>query len=345
METTKRQGAALVRASQPYAKEQPLRTWWLYLSTVAIYAALLAYVAVVPWMVFKVAGSLVLGLVVVRLFIIYHDFQHGAIFRGSTLGRWAINWVGFLTQAPSSVWKETHDYHHTNNARLLGSAIGSYPLVTVNIWRVMKPEQKRLYRFIRHPLTIAFGFFTAFQIGFCYAAFKRDPRQHWRGPVAFVTYYAVFAALWLTLGLTNAFLMLLLPSIISAGFGAYLFYAQHNFPRRPAAWTGREAWNYHTAALRSSSDVRHERASMHWFTGNIGYHHVHHLNHRIPFYRLQEAMDALPELQEPIATSWAPSDVWACLRIGLWDPKARAMISLADGEAQLAARRHVAAAK
>ena len=67
-------------------------------------------------------------LTIVRLFIIYHDFQHGAIFRKSKLGKALMYWVGFLTLVVPSVWKETHDYHHRNNARLLGSAIGSYPL-------------------------------------------------------------------------------------------------------------------------------------------------------------------------------------------------------------------------
>ena len=71
---------------------------------------------------------------------------------------------------------------------------------------------------------------------------------------------------------------------------------------------------------------------LHWFTGNIGYHHVHHLNHRIPFYRLPEAMAAMPELQDPIRTSWHPVDVWGCLRIGLFDPERGEMISFSEAD-------------
>jgi omega-6 fatty acid desaturase (delta-12 desaturase) len=71
-------------------------------------------------------------------------------------------------------------------------------------------------------------------------------------------------------------------------------------------------------------------AIMHWFTGNIGYHHVHHLNHKIPFYRLPEAMAALPSLQEPLRTSWHPRDVWSCLQLKVWDPKRGRMITWAE---------------
>jgi omega-6 fatty acid desaturase (delta-12 desaturase) len=99
-------------------------------------------------------------------------------------------------------------------------------------------------------------------------------------------------------------------------FGAYLFYAQHNFP---AVELRDEAeWSYVHAALHSSSFIRMGRL-MRWFTGNIGYHHVHHLNARIPFYRLPEAMAGIAELQSPRDTSLALRDVAACLRLKLWD--------------------------
>jgi omega-6 fatty acid desaturase (delta-12 desaturase) len=66
---------------------------------------------------------------------------------------------------------------------------------------------------------------------------------------------------------------------------------------------------------------------LHWLTGNIGYHHVHHLNHQIPFYRLPEAMAAIPELQAPGRTSWSPAAIWACLRLKLWDPERNRLVS------------------
>ena len=81
----------------------------------------------------------------------------------------------------------------------------------------------------------------------------------------------------------------------------------------------RAEWNYTWAALESSSFISMGRI-MHWFTGNIGYHHVHHLNAHIPFYRLPEAMAGIPTLQSPVTTSLCLRDIWRCLHLELWDP-------------------------
>ena len=162
-----RTGAALVRASKVYATEDIGKTWRLFIVTVAVQVALATATILAPWWPLKLVASTIMGLVIVRLFIFYHDYMHGAIFRKSTAGKWCMYAVGLYTLAAPSVWKETHNYHHQNNAKLLGSAIGSYPLVTVGIWKAMKPKQRAMYAFVRHPLTILFGYFTAFFLGMC----------------------------------------------------------------------------------------------------------------------------------------------------------------------------------
>ena len=330
-----RDGAELTRASSPFAKEQRWRTWFHFLSTALVYWSLIAVVMLNPFWYGQLAASVLTGLVIVRLFIIYHDYQHGAIFIRSKVGNALMYWVGFLTLSVPSVWKETHDYHHRNNARLLGSAIGSYPLVTIGIWKGMKPEQRRLYRFTRHPLTILFGVFTVFMAGMSIAPFRRDAKAHWLAPVALVTWWVVAAGLIYFFGFWIFLCAHMFPSAITFCLGAYLFYAQHNFP--DAKFKDRRKWDYHFAALNSSS-MFDMSAVMHWFTGNIGYHHVHHMNHRIPFYRLPEAMKAIPELQNPGRTSWAIRDIRACLRLALWDPEQQKMISHKEADEIIAAQ-------
>jgi acyl-lipid omega-6 desaturase (Delta-12 desaturase) len=125
------------------------------------------------------------------------------------------------------------------------------------------------------------------------------------------------------LGPLAAFAGVVLPLFVATGTGSYLFYAQHNFPT--CELRGRDTWTYHHAALRASS-MFDMPLWMHWFTGNIGYHHVHHLNHKIPFYRLPEAMAAIPELQTPGRTTWWPSDVAACLNLKLWDTEKNRLV-------------------
>jgi omega-6 fatty acid desaturase (delta-12 desaturase) len=185
------------------------------------------------------------------------------------------------------------------------------------MWHEMTPAQKRWYVFARHPLTMMFGYFTVFAAGMCVAAFLREPRTHWQGPTALLAHGLVIAAVWTLFGPLAVLLTVVLPLFVACGVGSYLFYAQHNFPE--CELRSREAWNYHHAALEASS-MFDMPAILHWFTGNIGYHHVHHLNHQIPFYRLPEAMAAIPELQSPGRTSWSPADVRECLSLKLWDP-------------------------
>lgn len=109
--------------------------------------------------------------------------------------------------------------------------------------------------------------------------------------------------------------------------GAYLFFAQHNFPT--VNYRINKDWNYADAALESSSYMKMNRF-WRWVTANIGYHHVHHLNSRIPFYRLPEAMAAIPELQNAKITTLNPSDIISCLRLKVWDPEQNKMIGMSE---------------
>jgi omega-6 fatty acid desaturase (delta-12 desaturase) len=337
----RRAGAALIRQSKPFSEEQPSTTWRLWASTCAVWASALAVALFSPWWPVQLIGSVVAGLTIVRMFIFFHDWKHGALFRDSKAGAAMMTAFGWYCLVPPPVWKETHDYHHRNNARMLGASIGSYPTVTTTMWRMMKPSQKRWYRFARNPLTILFGYITLFMGGMCTAAFVRAPKENWQGPAALLLHFALIGAVGWWLGPFAAFAGVILPSFLSCALGAYLFYAQHNFPG--IELRDRRTWTYHHAALRCSS-MFDMSPVMHWFTGNIGYHHVHHLNHKIPFYRLPETMAAMPELQDPHRTSWRPSDVMACLRLKVWDPASEQLIGWQELEAIQSARKAKAAA-
>jgi omega-6 fatty acid desaturase (delta-12 desaturase) len=116
-----------------------------------------------------------------------------------------------------------------------------------------------------------------------------------------------------------------IPHFVASGIGSYLFYAQHNFPT--VKFQDKAGWTYEKAALESSSYLKTSRI-MAWFTGNIGYHHIHHLNARIPFYRLPEVLKAMPELQNPKTTTLSPREILRCLRLKVWDVEAQQMVAL-----------------
>jgi len=127
---------------------------------------------------------------------------------------------------------------------------------------------------------------------------------------------------WLSLLLT-----LIIPVFIAGAIGSYLFYAQHNFPG--VSFNAAAGWTYEKAALESSSFLKTDFL-MRWFTANIGYHHIHHLNARIPFYRLPEVLENIAELQTPKTTSLNPIEIFRCLRLKVWDVESQQMIGLAQ---------------
>ena len=157
----------------------------------------------------------------------------------------------------------------------------------------------------------------------CPSVSSVSPR-HWDSFLVLAGHGALIAALWISGGFDTAFFVVLLPITIASALGSYLFFAQHSFKRMHIL--SEEAWTYYRAAMESSSYMRLNKV-MQWFTGNIGFHHIHHLNVRIPFYRLPEAMDAIPELQSPVTTSLRPRDIRDCFRCCLWDEDRQRVVS------------------
>jgi omega-6 fatty acid desaturase (delta-12 desaturase) len=326
-----RTGAELVKASNAFTEEDLPKSWRLLLTTLLVYAVLFTGAVAAPWLPVQLACSVVLGLVIVRIFIFYHDYLHGAILRNSKAGAAFMRVFGWWMLTGVSVWKQTHDYHHKNNGKMLGASIGSFPIVTVDMWRTMTPAQRRDYRIARSPFIMLFGYFTVFVIGMCISPFRRNREQHKDGLIALVVHLAFIVAIGLGLGWKAAFLGMVLPMFLTCAAGSYLFYAQHNFPGMKLR--NRQDWDYSFSAL-SSSSMFEMGPLMHWFTGNIGYHHVHHLNHRIPFYRLPEAMAEMPELQNPGRVNWSIGSIMACLAGNVWDPVQQKMVSYDEANSQ-----------
>ncbi|EYF02348.1 fatty acid desaturase family protein [Chondromyces apiculatus] len=317
------EGNELVAASRQFSAENRARSTWYVLSTFALLAAACAVAATAPWLPVRIAASVLQGLLIVRAFILSHDFQHGALLRRSKWGKALFTVYGLLVLTPPRAWRQTHNYHHANTAKIVGAQIGSYPVMTVEMWRRAPKGRRWMYAAARHPLNILFGYLTIFLFGMCLSSFVRKPKENYDSLIALLLHVGLVGGLTWFFGFDVAFFALVLPLIIACSFGAYLFYAQHNFP--DIHIEPRQTWTFHRAALESSSYMRCGPV-MSYFTGDIGLHHVHHLNASIPFYRLREAMAAIPALQVPPATSLHPRDIVACLKLKVWDPVAQRMV-------------------
>jgi omega-6 fatty acid desaturase (delta-12 desaturase) len=322
-ENQRRAEKDLLIATKAFTVESKAKSWSYTASTFAVLAAVTAGAAFAPWWPLRLAFAVVEGLTIVRAFCLFHDFYHGAILRQSKLADVIYSVFGFTILSPASVWKETHNYHHAHTAKMVGSHIGSYPVVTTSMWKAMTPGQRLGYRLVRSPMNMFLAIFTVFFLGMCVRPFLRAPGKHWQGLVSVMVVAALTAAAFAS-GHGDMWLFAwFVPTWLATMSGSYLFYAQHNFPEAYIA--DRQTWTFSGAALDSSSYFRMNPV-MHWFTANIGYHHVHHLNAAIPFYRLPETMAAVPELQNPGEVSWAPSQVLANFRLKLWDAEKSHMV-------------------
>jgi omega-6 fatty acid desaturase (delta-12 desaturase) len=233
----------------------------------------------------------------VRLFIIQHDCGHGAFFRNRTANSWLGRVLGVLTLTPYDYWKRNHAIHHATSSNLDRRGIGDIELLTVEEYRAKSWLGRLAYRAYRSPPVM-------FVIGPAYMFFlqHRLPFHQWRdGWRPWLSTMATNAAIVLAVvGMcwlvgVGPFLKVHLPvMVLAASMGVWLFYVQHQF--EGVAWARTGGWSHHDAALLGSSyyDLP---GFLRWISGNIGIHHIHHLNSRIPYYRLPKVLRDHPELK------------------------------------------------
>lgn len=321
-----RTGKELIQASKAFAGENPLRSWAEVLLTILLAGILLAIISIdrIP-LIIRIFLSICAGLAYMRMFVIYHDYQHRAILQRSAVAEWLMTVLGIYLLAPETIWRRTHEHHHNNNSKLTIAGIGSYPTVSKQRYLSLTKLEKRIYLINRHPATILLGYFTLFTYWLNLKSFIQSPSKHIDSLISLILHWGLGYLTWYFLGITGLILVWWFPFFLAYGMGSYVFYSQHNFPG--AKFRENQDWSYDNAALASTSYMKMNPV-MQWFTADIGYHHVHHLNSRIPFYRLKEAMKSMPELKNVKTTSWSPIDMWKCFRLKVWDPEREEMITL-----------------
>jgi omega-6 fatty acid desaturase (delta-12 desaturase) len=312
------------KATLPFGVESTRTSWWVVGSTFLLLLASLLGAALANAWPLRLLFSVVSALLMVRAFITYHDYMHNAILSRSRAAKWLFRVYSVLSLTPPRSWKKSHNHHHGHVGQIDKSCVGAFATMTTDMWRDASLPARIAYRVERHPLTIMAGYFTIFFLSVTLLPFLRNPTRHWDSLLVLLGHGAMITTLWVFGGFDAAFFVVLLPMTIASMIGSYLFFAQHSFEDMRVLPT--ETWTSRRAALESSSYLKLNKV-MRWFTGNIGYHHVHHLNVRIPFYRLPETMDAIPELQSPATITLSLRDIRACFRCCLWDEGLQKMVS------------------
>ncbi len=291
-------------------------------------AAMFATVRPAYWitllLAFPAAGLLV------RAFIIQHDCGHGSFFASRPLNDFVGRCMSVLTMAPYSVWRREHAQHHASSGNLDRRGAGDVDTMTVAEYQKLSTSGKLRYRLYRNPVFLfGFGVPAYFMLLQRFPWFHSlTPSECWKSVLGLnLAIAAFYAPLVYYFGISDV-LFVAMPIVhIASAAGGWLFFIQHQF--EDTHWDKAEGWDFQVAALLGSSFYDLPKA-MNWFTGNIGLHHIHHLNSMIPNYRLQACLAASPELRDINRMTLA--DSLKCASLKLWDENRRRLISFKELE-------------
>ncbi len=264
----------------------------------------------------------------VRIFIIQHDCGHGAFFRSQRANNIIGSLCSVMTLTPYAFWRRQHARHHgswNNLDRRAASGLDIYSsCMTVSEYRRLGRWQQWLYRLSRHPIVSHLilppaVFLLLYRIPFDAAKGWNHERRAIH--VTNLALVGLFGGLGLAIGFDRVLAVQLPIMVFASIIGVWLFSVQHRFER--TLWVSDADWSFAEAALRGSSHLRLPRI-LQWFTGNIGFHHIHHLNPRIPNYRLEDCHRTIGGLQSaPVLTL---RTAITTLRYALWDDDLRRMV-------------------
>jgi omega-6 fatty acid desaturase (delta-12 desaturase) len=262
----------------------------------------------------------------VHIFIIFHDCTHGSYFRSQRANEIVGFIAGVLTFSPFQHWRWEHAIHHAGAGNLDRRGTGDIWTMTVQEYLRASRWRRLHYRLVRNPVVLfALAPLFVFVVKQRFAspnAGKRQRRSVWT--LNLVLLGAVTLLSW-TFGVMPYLLMQSIALAFAGAAGLWLFYVQHQF--EGVYWERGENWDYTTAALRGSSYYKLPKV-LQWLSGNIGFHHIHHLSPRIPNYNLQRCHESDPLFQQ--VTPVTLSSSLRSLKFRLWDEQGRKLVGYAE---------------
>ncbi|WP_414045161.1 fatty acid desaturase [Macrococcus equi] len=318
----------LRKAVKPYEKSE------FQLSIIQILNTLIPYLLciIIGMLSYQISPviSVVLGVIgaffLVRSFIIFHDCCHGSFFKNKKWNDRLGNFTGFLTLFPYEQWRREHNIHHATSGNLDKKGVGDIWMMTIEEYEAADKKTRLAYRAYRHP-------FVMFILGPIYLLLianrfnRKDARQKervntWLHNIAIIVIYGAIIY-WFGFGL---FAAVFIPVMFIGGMlGIWMFYIQHTFEE--SYFEENSEWDYVKAAVEGSSYYKLPKL-LQWLTGNIGFHHVHHLSPRIPNYYLEKAHEETPPLQH--ATTITLKTSLASIRYKLYDEKRKVFITFKE---------------
>ncbi|QQZ64282.1 fatty acid desaturase [Paenibacillus sonchi] len=268
---------------------------------------------------------------VIRTFIIFHDCCHGSFFNNRKANDIIGTLTGVLTLVPYRQWKHSHSIHHAGSSNLDKRGIGDIWIMTVEEYIAAKPLKRLYYRIYRNPL-IMFGVgpIAVFLIQYRFNARGARRKERMNTYLTNVSIALLYSTLIWAMG-WQAFLLVQLPVVFVSGcLGIWLFYVQHQF--EDSYFEHEEEWSYVSAAVEGSSYYKLPKL-LQWITGNIGFHHVHHLSPKVPNYNLELAHNASEPLKH--ATTITIGTSLKALHFRLWDEENKGFVGFKEIKARM----------
>lgn len=312
------------KAVSKYRESSFWRATWQILNTLGSYV--LVWYAIwlslgTSWWITTPLAVLAGGLLV-RIFIILHDCGHGSFFRSRRANRFWGFVCGVLTFTPSFRWRRRHARHHATSGNLDRRGTGDIWTMTVQEYLDASRWQRLAYRVARNPVVLFVFGPPILMLGIeripSGQDMPRERRSVWWTNLAVL---GMVAGLGSVFGFANYLLIQLIIVMVAGSAGVWLFYVQHQFAG--TYWARSGEWDYTTAALRGSSYYRLPKV-LQWFSGNIGFHHIHHLNPSIPNYNLERC-----HLASPLVREVQPLTLLASLKsmsLRLWDESGQRLV-------------------
>ena len=259
----------------------------------------------------------------VRLFIIFHDCGHGSFLKSQKANRIVGMFFGILAFTPYDKWHNQHMKHHATVGNLDKRGVGDVWTMTKEEYRDTDKWGRIKYRLYRHPITM-FGIGPLFVFLIQNRLIKKGMSHKEKLNIHYTNaaLVLIFVVMSLVIGLTTFLVIQLLILYFAAIAGLWLFYLQHQYEN--VTWFRSKDWNFRTVALEGSSYLKFPKL-LQWFSGNIGFHHIHHMNARIPNYKLERCYRENQVLQEVEPITFLLS--LKSLKLRLWDEKLHKLVA------------------
>lgn len=311
-----------------YNYPDPFISWWQVVNSVVPYIGLwvlMVYSLEISYWLTLLLSVFAAGFLV-RIFILFHDCGHGSFFKSDFMNRLVGIPLGILAFTPYHRWHRDHKIHHFTVGNLDKRGVGDVQTLTVDEYKKLSKWGKFSYRFYRHPAFLILIaplllFLIQFRLPKSYMNWKEHLYLHLSSlAIVAASFLVILAIGW------KAFLMIQLPVIyIASVHGVWLFYVQHQY--ESVKWVRAEKWDYKTIAIEGSSFFKLPLI-LRWFTGNIGFHHIHHLGPRIPNYKLPKCHNENAIFQDVKPITFFSSI--KSLRLRLWDEEQQKLIGFSE---------------